>query len=81
MLLDVYRHLLYLNRPAIIRIHSVTAALAANTGFYKWNITIGWCSFFIVEINMLNEYAGMLISQTIFYNINYAATRALQDLV
>ena len=41
-----------------------------NTGsnFNKWNITIGWCFFFIVEMNMLYEYAGMLISETIFYN-------------
>ena len=57
-------------QPAIIRIYSVTAALTANTGsnFYKWNITIGWCFLFIVEMNMLYEYAGMLISETIFYN-------------
>ena len=69
MLFDVYPNLLYLSN-CYNKIYSVTAALTANTGsnFYKWNITIGWCFLFIVEMNMLYEYAGMLISETIFYN-------------
>ena len=41
--------------------------------FYKWNITIGWWRFFIVELVI----AGMLIIQAVFIR-NYAGTRAWQ---
>ena len=43
--------------------------------FYKWNITTVWWSFFIVELII----AGILVRQSVFYDINYARTVCHRD--